>query len=379
MDKKIHIGGLDFFPFLSKEEIQEQTRRVAEEILADLGDRKPLFVITLKGAFIFAADLLRAFPHPCEACFVRLASYSGTQSTGTVRELMGLTNDISGRDVIVVEDIVDTGRTMKEMIRILEDKGARSIRLATLLLKPGALKENIVVDYAAFRIPNRFVVGYGLDYDEAGRNLPEIYATEDKEQNIHKTNNRMKNIVIFGAPGSGKGTQSDKLVEKYGFKHISTGDVLRGEIAQGSELGKTAKSFIDEGKLIPDSLMIDILASVYDTLCPCEGVIFDGFPRTIPQAEALKKMLGERGAKVDAMLELDVPDEELMARLINRGKTSGRADDNEETIKKRLAVYKEQTAPLIAWYQREGQRNHIKGYGDLEEIFSALSRVIDNL
>ena len=117
----------------------------------------------------------------------------------------------------------------------------------------------------------------------------------------------MKNIVIFGAPGSGKGTQSDLLVKKYGFKHISTGDVLRAEIKQGSELGNTAKSFIDKGQLIPDELMIDILAATYDALCPCEGVIFDGFPRTIPQAEALKKMLAERQTGVCGMLELDVP------------------------------------------------------------------------
>ena len=131
----------------------------------------------------------------------------------------------------------------------------------------------------------------------------------------------MKNIVIFGAPGSGKGTQSDLLVQKYGFKHISTGDVLRAEIKNGTELGNTAKSFIDKGQLIPDSLMIDILAATYDALCPCEGVIFDGFPRTIPQAEALKQMLAERGSEVAARLELDVPEEMLMERLINRGKT----------------------------------------------------------
>ena len=126
----------------------------------------------------------------------------------------------------------------------------------------------------------------------------------------------MKNIVIFGAPGSGKGTQSDLLVKKYGFKHISTGDVLRAEIKQGSELGNTAKGFIDKGQLIPDELMIDILAATYDALCPCEGVIFDGFPRTIPQAEALKKMLAERHTGVCGMLELDVPEEMLMERNI---------------------------------------------------------------
>ena len=183
--------------------------------------------------------------------------------------------------------------------------------------------------------------------------------------------------MIFGAPGSGKGTQSALLVEKYGFKHISTGDVLRAEIKNGTELGKTAQTFIDKGQLIPDSLMINILAATYDAMQPCDGVIFDGFPRTIPQAEALKEMLARRGTEVAGMLELAVPDEMLTERLINRGKTSGRADDNEETIKKRLAVYNEQTAPLIEWYEKEGKRHAVKGYGSLEEINAALCAVID--
>ena len=189
----------------------------------------------------------------------------------------------------------------------------------------------------------------------------------------------MKNIVIFGAPGSGKGTQSDLLVEKYGFKHISTGDVLRGEIKNGTELGKTAKAYIDKGQLIPDSLMIDILATTYDALGNCEGVIFDGFPRTIPQAEALKEMLNERNSEVSGMLELQVPDEMLIERLINRGKISGRADDNEETIKARLEVYHNQTSPLAEWYEKEGKRHAIKGYGDIAEINARLCEVIDAL
>ena len=189
----------------------------------------------------------------------------------------------------------------------------------------------------------------------------------------------MKNLVIFGAPGSGKGTQSDLLVKRYGFKHISTGDVLRGEIKKGTELGNTAKNYIDNGQLIPDSLMIDILASTYDSLCPCDGIIFDGFPRTIPQAEALKKMLADRNTEVSAMLELDVPEEELIARLINRGKTSGRADDNEETIQKRLNVYKNQTSPLTEWHTPEGLCHSIKGIGSLEEIEAALCKVINEL
>ena len=176
----------------------------------------------------------------------------------------------------------------------------------------------------------------------------------------------MLNIVIFGAPGSGKGTQSEKIVEKYGINHISTGDVLRAEIKNGTELGKTAKSYIDQGQLIPDELMIDILASVFDSFEDSKGVIFDGFPRTIAQAEALKKML-----------DLDVPEDELMVRLIKRGKDSGRADDNEETIKKRLHVYHSQTSPLIDWYKQEGQYQHIKGQGALEEIFADVCAAID--
>ncbi|MBQ3631087.1 MAG: adenylate kinase [Prevotella sp.] len=190
----------------------------------------------------------------------------------------------------------------------------------------------------------------------------------------------MKNIVIFGAPGSGKGTQSDKLIEKYGLEHISTGDVLRAEIKNGTELGQTAKRYIDQGQLIPDELMVSILASVYDSFGrEHKGVIFDGFPRTIPQAEALKAMLAERGDKVAAMLELDVPEDELMKRLLLRGQLSGRADDNEETIKKRLVVYHQQTQPLIAWYREQGVHHHIDGLGDLDRIFSDICKVVDTL
>ena len=189
----------------------------------------------------------------------------------------------------------------------------------------------------------------------------------------------MLNIVIFGAPGSGKGTQSEKIVEKYGINHISTGDVLRAEIKNGTELGKTAKSYIDQGQLIPDSLMVDILASVFDSFKDSKGVIFDGFPRTIPQAEALKKMLDERGDKVAAMIELDVPEDELMKRLILRGQQSGRADDNEETIKKRLVVYHSQTQPLIEWYKKEGVHYHINGSGKLDRIFADICKVIDGI
>ena len=189
----------------------------------------------------------------------------------------------------------------------------------------------------------------------------------------------MSNIVIFGAPGSGKGTQSERIVEKYGINHISTGDVLRAEIKNGTELGKTAKGYIDQGQLIPDELMIDILASVFDSFKDSKGVIFDGFPRTIAQAEALKKMLAERGQDVSVMVDLEVPEDELMVRLIKRGKDSGRADDNEETIKKRLHVYHSQTAPLIDWYKNEKKYQHINGLGTMEGIFAEICEAIDKL
>lgn len=187
----------------------------------------------------------------------------------------------------------------------------------------------------------------------------------------------MKNIIIFGAPGSGKGTYSDMIVEKYGMGHISTGDVLRAQIKAETELGKMAQGYINNGQLIPDALMIDILAKTYDEMPAGKGVIFDGFPRTIAQAEALKKMLAERGQSVNIMLDLDVPEDELMKRLIKRGQESGRADDNEETIKKRLTVYHSQTAPLIDWYKNEKLYAHIKGIGELETITADVCKAID--
>ena len=189
----------------------------------------------------------------------------------------------------------------------------------------------------------------------------------------------MLNVVIFGAPGSGKGTPSERIVEKFGINHISTGDVLRAEIKNGTELGKTAKGYIDQGQLIPDELMIDILASVFDSFKDSKGVIFDGFPRTIAQAGALKQMLADRGQAVSVMLDLDVPEEELMTRLIKRGQESGRADDNEETIKKRLLVYHSQTAPLIDWYKNEGVYKHIQGLGTMDGIFADICKAIENV
>lgn len=189
----------------------------------------------------------------------------------------------------------------------------------------------------------------------------------------------MKNIVIFGAPGSGKGTQSDKIIEEFGVAHISTGDVLRAEIKGGTELGKTAAMYINDGKLVPDSLIIDILAATLDSKGKdIPGVIFDGFPRTIAQAEALDTMLEERGEKVDVVVGLEVDDAELIKRIIARGKTSGRADDNEETAKKRLDTYYGQTLPLKDFYIKQGKYAKINGVGSIDEIYAEISKAIKN-
>jgi adenylate kinase len=189
----------------------------------------------------------------------------------------------------------------------------------------------------------------------------------------------MLNIVIFGAPGAGKGTQSDNLISTYHLLHISTGDVLRDNIRRGTELGKTADAFISKGQLIPDDLMVSILASVLDEKAEeaKEGVIFDGFPRTIPQAKALKKMLAERGTGVTVVVGLEVPEDELVKRLLKRGQESGRSDDNLETIKSRLQVYHNQTAPLKDFYVAEGIYAAINGLGTIEGIFADIKKAID--
>lgn len=188
----------------------------------------------------------------------------------------------------------------------------------------------------------------------------------------------MFNLVIFGGPGSGKGTQSEKLIDRYGLTHISTGEVLRREIAAGSELGKIAESYISGGNLIPDDLMVRILASEVDRLTPSsKGFIFDGFPRTIPQADALAEMLSKRGEKIHAVIGLEVPDDELTTRLIERGKSSGRADDNAETIRQRLQVYHNTTSPLREYYVRDGSYKAIHGLGSIDEIFERIINEID--
>jgi len=189
----------------------------------------------------------------------------------------------------------------------------------------------------------------------------------------------MLNVVIFGAPGSGKGTQSAFISEKYGLEHLSTGDLLRSELQTKSDLGNLIDSYITNGNLVPDQLIISMLAKVLDTKKSEKGYIFDGFPRTTAQAEALKIMLAERNMNVSIVLDLAVAEEELINRLLNRGKTSGRSDDNFETIQKRIQVYNSKTIPVKDFYIKEGLATDIQGLGTMDEIFGRITKAIDAL
>ena len=190
----------------------------------------------------------------------------------------------------------------------------------------------------------------------------------------------MLNIVIFGAPGSGKGTQSARLIDAYGLYHISTGELLRDHIKRGTELGVTADQFISKGQLIPDDLMIRILDDVLENEAAAKkGVVFDGFPRTIPQADALEELLAKRGSQLDAVIGLDVPEDELVHRMLARGKETGRADDNIDTIKNRLDVYHNQTLPLRKFYEEKGKYIAVNGTGIVDEIFANISRQLHDL
>ncbi len=188
----------------------------------------------------------------------------------------------------------------------------------------------------------------------------------------------MINLILFGPPGSGKGTQAAKLVEKYNLLHISTGDLFRYEIGNNTPLGLLAKSYMDKGQLVPDEVTIGMLRNKVDANPDVQGYIFDGFPRTIAQSEALDKMLAEKDEEISKLIMLEVPDDEIVARLLNRGKTSGRPDDLEEgVIRNRIEVYKNDTSPVFDYYNAAGKAIKINGVGEIEEIFECLSEEIE--
>jgi len=188
----------------------------------------------------------------------------------------------------------------------------------------------------------------------------------------------MLNIVLFGPPGAGKGTQSENLIDKYKLTHISTGDLFRKHLGEGTELGKTAQKFMDEGNLVPDEIVIGMVDDKIHSTPNTNGFIFDGFPRTIAQATALDELMSKNNTQINTMLALEVSEEELMARILNRGKTSGRVDDQDvEKIKNRVRVYNIETTPVANYYKEQGKLNSIKGIGTIEEIFNSLTQIVD--
>lgn len=189
----------------------------------------------------------------------------------------------------------------------------------------------------------------------------------------------MFNLILFGPPGSGKGTQSSRLIEKYGWIHLSTGDLLRAEISNRTTLGIEAKQFMDKGQLVPDEVVIGMIGSALDANPHAKGFLFDGFPRTVAQAEALDKLLTQKHTAIHLMLALEVGEEELVHRLVNRGKTSGRSDDSDETIiRARIREYENKTAAVADHYTTYGKVVHVPGEGSIDDIFGAISAQVDN-
>ena len=188
----------------------------------------------------------------------------------------------------------------------------------------------------------------------------------------------MFNIILFGPPGSGKGTQSEKLISKYGLKHLSTGDLLRSEIAGQTPLGMAVKSLMAEGKLVPDEIVIEMINSALDNNTHVNGFLFDGFPRTTAQAEALDKLLSQKGTQIALVLALQVSQEELIKRLLNRGRTSDRVDDvSEDVIAARIAEYEKKTSAVAEHYKKYGKVEYVQGEGSIDDIFSLLCKGID--
>jgi adenylate kinase len=188
----------------------------------------------------------------------------------------------------------------------------------------------------------------------------------------------MFNLILFGPPGSGKGTQSEKIVEKFGLIHLSTGNLLRQEIADKTPLGLQAKNFMDKGQLVPDEVVIGMIDSCLEKHSGAKGFLFDGFPRTVAQAGALDKLLALKKTSISKVIALDVVEEELVKRLLKRGETSGRSDDtNEAVIRKRFAVYKNETEPVADYYKQQDKFEIIQGIGTVDEIFKALSALIE--
>ena len=361
-----------FKKYISKDQIAEAVTKLVKEVAKDCKNETPIFIGILNGSFMFVADFVRKYKFNCEVSFVKLASYEGTSSTGKIKQLVGLNENLEGRTVVILEDIIDTGNTLQEIYNIFSDKKLKQLKIATLFFKPDVFKKDLPIDYIGISIPDEFIVGYGLDYDGLGRNFANVYKLTEIPN--------VKNILLFGPPGVGKGTQADILKETYGLTHVSTGDVFRSHIKRETKLGILAKSYIDKGSLVPDDVTIKMLKSVVKKLPPSNGIIFDGFPRTKAQAIALDEFLEEKGEIIGGMLTIEVPTNLLIARLLERGKTSGRSDDQDENkILNRFNEYFTKTEILKEYYQTQNKYFGIDGVGEISEITQRLSDVFEKL
>lgn len=367
----IQIHDKFFKRYLSELEIQQAVKSVADKIAADYKDETPIFVGVLNGSFMFVSDLMKAYQHPCEVSFVRLSSYQGLTSTGIVETLLDVPENIEGRSIIILEDIIDTGRTLQKLVHLFSKTNVKEFKIASLFYKPDVYKGEYAIDYFGLAIPDNFIVGYGLDYKEQGRNLREIYQLNQKH---------MINLVLFGKPGAGKGTQAEFLKEKYNLKHISTGDVFRYNIKNGTALGTLAKSYMDKGDLVPDEVTIKMLMEEVEKNPEADGFIFDGFPRTAAQAEALDNFLESKDLGINATIALEANDEILIERLLERGKISGRIDDQDVTkIRNRFDEYNQKTTPVKEFYEAQGKFHSVNGIGSITEITERLTKVIESL
>ncbi len=388
MNDKIILFDKTFKPFIPYQKIERAIDSVAARINRDYGDSEdvPILLCVLNGSVMFTAELMKRLKFRCELVSMKLTSYQGTQSSGKVRQVMGLTSSVKDRRVIVIEDIVDTGATIVDLVDILRGEGASDIKICTLLLKPQVYDKPLKLDYVGLEIPNDFIVGFGLDYDQLGRNLRDIYVldtdadgTPDTLMDL-KNAGKMKYYVLFGPPGAGKGTQASSIAAKFNLCHISTGDLLRKEIAAGTELGLKAKALIDAGELVPDEVVEGMIWNKFNTEKGVNGFLLDGFPRTIAQAEALDAMLDKRKESVTALLALMIPDEMIFERIKGRAAVEGRADDaSDETISNRIRTYHEKTEPLVNYYKGARKYNEINGTGTIEEVRDRIFSVMENL
>ncbi len=367
----ITLHDLQFTPYITEEEINGAIDNIAFRLNQDLAGKNPLFIGVMNGAFMVVSEILKRFKHDCEVSFVKLSSYEGTETTHQVKQLIGLREEVSDRTVVILEDIVDTGNTLEILEKMMYEKKCKQVKFATLFFKAEAYTKKINIDYIGIEIPNRFIVGYGLDYNGLGRNLTDVYQLKSK---------KMTNLVLFGPPGAGKGTQAEVLKQKYNLVHISTGDIFRYNIKNETELGLLAKSYIGKGELVPDEVTIKMLKAEVDKNTEAQGFIFDGFPRTVAQADSLTTILDSIDSSVSAMVALEVDDQVLVHRLLERGKVSRRPDDaNEDIIRNRIKVYYDETAILKNYYQKQNKYFGVDGVGEIEEITERLSSVVNKL